>query len=199
MVGTSRVLREAGWEVVFQEQVGCALLEHARSALATEAYDWGADVLLFVDDDVVITNPERALGLVEAAHQLQSMVAAPVLISGGAKYNVTFLEPDPFEPLRLVKAKDCGMGCTAVSRHVLERIIEADLVGPRVTFAEGWPKLWPFFRSILNEHVWLGEDTSFTYYALQALGTDHVWADTRCQPQHWGMQLVLPRAGKWVQ
>lgn len=187
MVQVSATLKEAGHEVVFIQQVGCALLEHGRSSLATEAHDWGADVQLFVDDDVVVTNPGSVVGLVEAAMD-DKLVVAPVLIGGGSRYNVTMLEPEPFKPPRLVRAgADCGMGCTAISRRCITEVVRYWNM-QRVTFLDGGPKVWPLFRSFLDEKEWLGEDTSFAQRVGEAMGEGCIFADTRCQPQHWGMQ-----------
>ena len=179
-------MRELGHELVFFQQVGCALLEHGRSSISTEAYEWGAEVQLFVDDDVVIGSPDSVIRLCEEAMKRESLVAAPTLISGGSRFNVSFLEENPFDPRRVVKASHCGMGCTAFHLSVVDRIVRYyDM--KKVTFLEGKPKVLPLFRSILNDAVWLGEDTSFCHRAIESSGEEHVWADTRCMPTHWGI------------
>lgn len=180
-------MKEVGYELVFFQQVGCALLEHGRSSIATEAHDWGADVQLFVDDDVVLGEPKSVVRLCEEALERRSLVAAPVPIRGGTRYNVTFLEDKPFEPRRVVKGTDCGMGCTAFHRSVVERVVEQYEM-KRVVFVEGNPKIWPLFRSLLTEEAWLGEDTSFTHRVIKSSSEEHVWVDTRCCPTHWGFQ-----------
>ena len=187
LIGVAAALRDRGHEVLFFQPRPSALLEHTRSAIASDAHDWGAAVQLFIDDDVVPLNPHSVARLVEAAAELESLVAAPTLIGGGERYNLTFLEENPFDPPRLVKAAHCGMGLTAISREVFNNII-VDSELEKVTFVAGQPRIWPFFRSILTADVWMGEDTSFTMRACEAMRTDHVWADTRCLPQHWGYQ-----------
>lgn len=187
MIALSQALSAEGHTPVFHRQTGCALIEHARSALATAAHEWGADVQLFIDDDVTPTYPLQVVQMAEHASRLESIVAAPTLIGGGTRFNTTFLEPNPFHPRRLVKSADCGMGCTAIARSVFDAIRHHSSMD-QVMVVEGQPHVWPFFRSILGDGVWMGEDTSFVERAKQALGASHIWADTGCVTEHWGMR-----------
>lgn len=167
-----------------------SLLEHGRSMIASTAIDEGADVVLWVDDDITFL-PEDGMLLCEGAMEKKSLVSAAVSIKGAGALNVTF-KPGQwvwfFKNGGLYEIETAGTGFEAVHRDCFNAL-EGEL--GRVEVAIGGPLVVPYFRCLITEGTdgirrWHGEDTSFAL-KLGSMGFT-LWADTRVRCQHWGLQ-----------
>lgn len=166
---------------------GCSMLEMARSSLAGIALRDGADVVFFVDDDMVYS-PIDAMRMIEEAH------ARKALVGGVAsqrkplgKMNIKLLEPavgaslTMFEGGELVEVAAVGLGIAAIDRSVFERLNQ-DL--PEIHDLED-NMTRPYFMTLIREGWWLGEDTSFCV-RLRELNIP-IFIDTRARVGHRGL------------
>lgn len=175
-------LRDAGFEQCYFYVPGTALLEHVRSKIACDALDWGAEVLLWVDDDITF-DPQEAVKLVRGALLTQSMVAGVCALRGASRVNVAFTEKNKkvrfFNGGGINKVDNAGCGMTAIHRSVFERLREE--WEPVVIYDQ---VRTPYYRTRFWDGAWPGEDYSFsrlmTHCGLQP------YADTSIHVTHHG-------------
>lgn len=170
---------------------GSSLLEHTRSELATKFYDKEDashdDVLLFVDSDMTF-EPASLLELCKEAHQ-RSAIVGGVSMSKKPLGEVNTRFEDESERIGFFAAGDVipvkriGTGVMAIPRMVLGAIVQHDPHCQKVTLTHG-NEVYPFFRSLIINGMWWGEDMSFCYRAQQA-GCS-IFADTRARIGHRG-------------
>lgn len=180
MARLQRGLEDAGHTVLQFRLQDCSLIEHARSWVATAAYDSGADVLFWADDDVEFGS--EAMLLIEGALETKSLVAAPVTVRGGSALNVAFVDNIRVKFIKHGKRREVtgiGLALAAVHRQVFERI-EASM--PARPKALGGEPCVPFFKSFIADGYWFGEDKAF---CLRAMATgSKLWCDTRVRTKH---------------
>lgn len=190
-------LREAGYDPLIFRTRGLSLLEQARSIIATSALDWGADVLFWVDDDIVFQPDDavrliRTLGTVVDGAAIESIGAVCSTKRPGSPMNagldtdhVTF-----FRGGRLERVEGhIGLGMVAHSRSIYEHLIAKGM--RRVRVNDDGVEVWPFFRSRIEDvtngcthRVWYGEDVTFSRRLIEIGVT--TWADTRIRTIHRG-------------
>lgn len=181
---------QAAEDVKYQvvRAAGSSLLEHTRCELATRFYqDTDADVLLWVDSDMVIRDPEAVLQMCREAHERQGIVGALSMVKRPlGSLNALFM-PDQgsircFSQGEVYAIQNIGTGLCAVSRAVLKAVIEnseADLVS-----LQSGACVWTFYRSMVVEGAWWGEDMSFCLRARRSQMP--VFVDTRVRVGHRG-------------
>ena len=209
VVLTVAKLRELGEEATIYRTRGHSLLEQARSGIASKAYEWGADVLLWVDDDIVF-EPEDAVRLIHTLSREQP--EATPTISTDLSTSVSRVDvigavcstKRPGAPINagldakkatfyagggLARVKGhLGLGLTAHARHVYTAMMTKL---PKVILNNEGLIGWPFYRSVLAPSKdpaeplnWLGEDVTFHQRAVR-MGMK-LWADTRIRTIHRG-------------
>ncbi len=177
------LLSDSGFEQQYFYLPGSALLEHTRSIIAHDALEWGAEVLLWIDDDVTF-NPSEALKLVRGALATRSLVAGVCALRSGDKVNVNF--QDQIRGYRfytggeVVKVTHAGLGMTAIHRDVYD-LLAQDMPQDIVIYDK---IRTPYYRSQFWDKTWPGEDFSFSRlmqeYGLQS------YADTNVRAVHHG-------------
>ena len=179
---------------------GSSLLEHVRCELATRFYcDTEADVLLWLDSDMVFEDPEQIFQMCHAAYQFKAVVGALSITKRphgqiNARFKPYQSEVDCYSNGQLVPIDNIGTGLCAVSRDVFDRV--KPLV--KKAYLQQGLEVLCFYRSLIIDGVWWGEDTSFCYMARQA-GCP-VFADTRVRVGHRGMYAYhLEDAGSSVE
>lgn len=175
-------LRDAGFEQCYFYVPGTALLEHVRSKIAHDALEWGAEVILWVDDDITFDPPE-AIKLVKGALATQSLVAGVCALRDGQRVNVSFTEPEKpvtfYQGGGIVKVDNAGCGMTAVHRSVYERL--AQEWEPVIIWDK--PRI-PHYRTRFWDGAWPGEDYSFS--RLMGQCGLQPYADTSVRATHHG-------------
>jgi hypothetical protein len=162
-------------------------IDMARSQLSTMALAHGADVVVFIDKDILF-DPLDVERLAMQARETRGIVGAPYsqrrmgagvvgAIDPGPNGDVTFFEGGGLYPTLGV----IGMGFTAIHRHVFE------LLDPLPEYAlrsaqEG--VLRPYFQKLVVDGYWLKEDASFCHAARQAGAS--LMMDTRIRVKHLG-------------
>lgn len=170
---------------------GCSLIEHSRSLIATEAYLGDADVLLWLDDDMIF-DADQVLTMCFEAIERNAIVGAVASTKGmGGQCNTKFLPGVHtvkfFEPGSVQQVHTIGAGICAVSHNTLHDVAGQllDKYGA-VTDANG-SELIPFHKSVIHQGMTWGEDTSF---CLRAGWAGHnTYADTRVRALHKGDHL----------
>jgi len=161
-------------------------IEEARSLLAFSGIAHGADVLFFIDSDVLF-DPMDVERLAEQARVGRGIVGAPYShrkmgtgFVGGIDPVVTevvFGEGGQIYPATGV----IGMGFTAIHRSVFERLDALAEYGV-VNSVEG--PMRPYFKRLVVGGYWLREDASFCHAARQ-VGAQ-TWVDSRIRVKHLG-------------
>lgn len=175
------LLDKEGYEHSYMRVPGGALLEHVRSIMAHDSMEWGADVLLWIDDDVTF-DPYEAVKLVQGAIETESLVACVVALRCGTRVNVAFEDDTDIDfgpDGGLVKAKQVGCGFTAIHRKVFERVAE---VRKPVVIVDKYRV--PYYRTEFVDDTWPGEDFYFSHLA-KTLGLQP-YADTSVRAIHHG-------------
>lgn len=121
-----------GYELKMNPLVQLAILPHGRNVLLQEAYDWGADVVLSVDDDMIFM-PDDAFKLI--SYVTDSNVVDDMrdqdVVSGVYKYknekNVTVGHAlkDGETRGELMEMDLVGMGFAAISRRCLDEMMKS--------------------------------------------------------------------------
>lgn len=176
------LLKEAGFEQMYLQFPGGSLLEHGRSIIANDALGWGAEVILWVDDDITFA-PEEAVKLVRACLETQSLVAGVCALRGGDRINVDPAEKGKglkfYKGGSLIKVNSAGLGMTAVHRSVYERLRQE--WDPVIIYDK---TRIPYYRTRFWDGTWPGEDYSFTRL-MSECGLQS-YADTTIRAVHHG-------------
>lgn len=178
---------------------GHTQIDMARSFLATLALAHGADVVVFIDHDVLF-DPLDVEVLAETARERRAVVGAPYskrapgagIVGKFHPGEVTFGEGGGIyeSPGAL------GMGFTAIHRSVFERLDQNPEYAVRGS-ADG--PIRPYFMKLVVDSIWLHEDASFCH-AARAAGAETL-IDTRIRVQHIGdypyqIEDAIPRQPK---
>ncbi len=160
-------------------------IDMARSYLATMALDHGADVMVFVDHDILF-EPLDVERLAEVAREQRGIVGAPYskrkmgagVVGGIEAGEVTFFEGGGLYP-----APGCiGMGFTAIHRDVFTKLDALQEYAP-VNSQSGVMR--PYFKKLVVNDYWLNEDASFCHAAREAGAP--LMIDTRIRVKHLGL------------
>lgn len=159
-------------------------IDMARSQLATMALDHGADVMVFIDDDMLF-DPLDVERLAEVARETRGIVGAPYskrkmgagVVGGIDTGEVTF-----FEGGNLYPVPGCiGMGFTAIHRDVCTKL---DTLQDYALINSQEGVLRPYFKKLVVGGYWLKEDASFCHAVRQAGAS--LMIDTRIRVKHLG-------------
>jgi len=162
-------------------------IDMARSYLADTGLSHGADVVVFIDDDMLF-DPLDVERLASVARETHGVVGAPYsqrkmgagvvgAIDPGESGEVIFFEGGGLCPTLGV----IGMGFTAIHRHVFE-LLDGLPNYAAVNSQEGIMR--PYFQKIAVDGFWLKEDASFCHVARLAGAS--LMIDTRIRVQHLG-------------
>ena len=177
-------LQQSGLLVI--ETRGSAHIDIARSHLACAALGLEADVVVFIDHDILFESSDVER-LANVARETRGVVAVPYstrmmggsVVGGIAPYveSVIFYEGGGLYPATDV----LGMGFTAIHRDVFELM---DLLPEYALVDSMEGPMRPYFQKRIVDGYWMGEDASFCHFARVAGGTTTV--DTRIRVKHLG-------------
>lgn len=164
-------------------------IDVARSLLSCRALEQGADVTLFIDDDMIF-DPHDIEPLAESARATRGIVGAAYSQrkpAGGvvgafdapSSGPATFFDGGGLLP---VSSGPLGMGFTAIHRDVYTKI---DLLLEYQTVQSDEGPMRPYFQKLItDEGYWLKEDGSFCHTARETGSSLHV--DSRIRVFHVG-------------
>lgn len=179
------------FDYAFQMEAG---VDRSRSIQATKFLEESdADVLLFLDDDILY-NLEEVPRIVEDAIEKQSIVCGPYSKKAeGGQMNCVPLHTEDIKLGPNGKLMEICWGATgfmAIPRNVLASMA----VGVRKAKIEDDLAVYPFFLPMLYEAggdlIWLSEDYAFCARAREK--GFKIWMDTRCQIGHIGNKIYVP-------
>lgn len=154
-----RPLRDAGYDVRAEQEIGCPYISEARAKLVRKALDAKADHIMFIDYDLS-WEPE---GLLELLATPGDVVAGTYRFKDDEERYMGVLEDGPHDrPLvrddGCIKAQCVPAGFLKITPKVVERFMEVypDLIyGPRYS---PWVDL---FNHGAHKGSWWGEDYAF--------------------------------------
>lgn len=161
-------------------------IDVARSLLACSALAHGADVVVFIDHDILFDpmdveplaeEARKCRGIVGAAYAQRRMGAGIVGGIDPSVEEVVFGEGGKLYPAVGV----IGMGFTAIHRAAFE-LLDALPEYAEVNSSDGTMR--PYFRTLIVNGYWLHEDASFCHAVRTAGGATLV--DTRIRLKHLG-------------
>lgn len=165
---------------------GCTQIDIGRSYLATVALQHGAEVVVFIDDDMEFV-PGDVPKLADVVRETRGVAGAPYSPRkmgapqvGG--FDSDLLEAGFFASGGLYLASGViGMGFTAIHRDVFERLDALPEYAVRRT--QDGP-VRPYFKKLVVDGFWLHEDASFCHAARQVGVITQL--DTRIRVKHVG-------------
>lgn len=176
-----RALRAAGTEHL--ERRGIQYIDQARSILIEDGRAAGADVVVFIDHDMVFL-AEDVERLAQVAREEQAVVAVtyPRHTIGGStpvgKFAATVAEVIFYEGGGLYEAEVVGMGFTAIPLAALGAL---DHLPVRRNYGYN-VKVRSYFHSIMDDEFVYGDDVSFSRRFRAAGG--QLLFDTRIRVLH---------------
>jgi hypothetical protein len=179
-----RLKHEQGLLVL--ETRGHSHIDMARSLLATTALAHGADVVFFIDHDMLF-EPDDVGQLAELARETRGVVGSVYSQRRMGGSLVGSFSPKTTEAVfykggGLYESTGAiGMGFTAIHRDVFERLDQSAEYA-EVNSQDGLIR--PYFKKLVVAGYWFQEDGSFCHAARQAGATTHV--DTRFRVKHQG-------------
>lgn len=176
----------------FLKLTGHPYIDQARCLLAERALAAGAEVVFFIDHDIIFS-PEDVWLLAEEAHARMSVVSGLYLVRRQGGPAIVSLDPIPdviwcYKSGGLYPCSQLPGGFTAIPRAVLEGMqVDTALLGNGTTRVRLW-----FFNDPLplerpdgsKESLWTGEDTRFSHRVRQA--GFKMFVDTRPKLFHKG-------------
>jgi hypothetical protein len=166
-----------------------ALLDHARGMLVTDWYlHSNDDVFVMVDDDIAFL-PADVLQLV---NRNVDMVSATYPSRLGQTLTGMPLDPgmdaSVFEGTELIELARAGMGCIAIRREVITRIVGV----MEDCYAENGHAFWPFFLPFVRDRKYTGEDMAFCARVRET--GSHIWLDPQVRVAHMSGELPVTMA-----
>lgn len=163
-----------------------AQIDIARSLLASTALANGADVVVFIDHDILFepTDVEKLADIARETHGVVGAIYSERKLGGrmvgGISPQVTELVA--YEGGGLYPAVGVvGMGFTAIHHEAFERLHALPEYAPRRS-QDG--DLRPYFQKLVVDGYWMHEDASFCHVVRQQGGRTDL--DTRFRVQHVG-------------
>lgn len=172
--------------VLVMQTRGSSQIDMARSHLAAMAMAHGADVVVFIDHDILF-DPLDVERLADVARVARGIVGAPYAQRAMGAGVVGGLDPEVGEVVFFEggglypSAGAIGMGFTAIHREVFEKLNTLPEYA-QVLSQEGL--LRPYFKKLVVNGYWLKEDASFCHAARQVGVSTQI--DTRIRVKHWG-------------
>lgn len=185
-------------------EVGCPYISGARATCLRKAMKWGADVFVFIDDDVS-WQPEDLIALIEAPGDVVGGTYR-FKVDGDPKYMGRCCLGSNNLPLvregdEAIQAICLPAGFLKVTRAGIERFMAAF---PELTInADGEGDSPDLFNHGAHKGVWFGEDYAFCrrwgelggdIWLLPKLQLDHNGADGRVWPGNFHQQLLADGA-----
>ena len=179
-------------KITVQDIEGDALIARSRGRMATGFLKSDAEVLLFLDDDIVYEPQDiQKMLLCQKQYDLDIVGAAyAIKDEQNPNFAIRTLNDGEFvfgKKGSIIEVMYISAGCMAVKRRVFEKMIEAEMV--HLCHPDS-AKYYPFFigqEKVLNgKWTDLSEDWSFCEKARQ-LGF-RVWCDTTIKLHHIGLK-----------
>jgi glycosyltransferase involved in cell wall biosynthesis len=190
MVRTVQRLRDI--EIAWFRVVGSSILPDARAHCVAQALEWGADKVVFIDDDISWQPMD-----------FRFLVAHPVTICCGAylvrptnlddyavkrKLAIQVLEKRASDENGLVEIDGGGFGFIRINRRVFEEVDVGPLQFPGENSLNPYLRDWFAYRKT-DKDVRIGEDFSFCYAAREA--GHPIWLDPAIRLGHHAGALVF--------
>lgn len=166
-----------------------ALLDHARGVLVSAWFRETTDsALLMIDDDIEFSPSEAAALMGRLNSPGVDIVSAVYPARLGQTLTGAPLDPNATWPEdnSLIELDRCGMGCLAVTRRAIQKMIESEeLLDEGAISGSFWPLFMPFARN----RRYIGEDTAFGVRAREA-GL-RIWLDPQVSVRHLSGELPV--------
>ncbi len=194
--------RAAGYG--FEKLVNHPYIDQARCILAERALQAGAEVVLFIDHDIVFSH-EDILPMALEAHQRRAVISGLYLVRTVGGVAVVTLDPSVseiqcFRGGGIYPAEQLPGGFTAIPRAILEEMpIKSALLGNGTTRVRLWffnDPLW-IERDGEEIGIWGGEDMRFSQRARDA--GYPLFVDTRPRLLHKGSHKFALEDGVLLQ
>jgi hypothetical protein len=170
-----------------------AMIDRSRSIQATIFLESDADVLLFLDDDILY-NLEEVPRIIEDAIEKQSVVCGPYSKKeeGGRLACVPLKTEDITmgNGGKLMEICWGGTGFMVIPRIVFEALAKTLPRAKVKSDLAVYPFFLPFLHEVDGDLIWLSEDYAFCERARQK--GFKIWMDTRCQIGHMGNKIYVP-------
>lgn len=163
-------------------------IDKARSVLTSAAYQRGANVVLWVDDDILFT-PSEIVEVVLQAHSRQSIVGAVAALKSpgaglgvqfeGGPQDITFFGGGCVRPCHAI-----GTSLMAIPYEVLRQVAILVCEQHGVLYGSDGAQLFPFFLPFIEDGIWNQEDYAFCARS-RACGNP-LYVDTRVRLEHVG-------------
>lgn len=155
------VVKAAGWEEAYVQELGCPYISHARATLTRRALDAGADVVVYLDYDLS-WDPGDLLKLLETPGDV---------VAGLYRYKKDEEEymgawhtrPDTKPILRAsdgcIRGYRVPAGFLKVTREAIRRIMREH---PELVYGDPEHPSVDLFQHGAHKGVWYGEDMAFS-------------------------------------
>jgi hypothetical protein len=88
----------------------------------------------------------------------------------------------------LIEAARLGMGCIAIRREVISRLVAVT----QDCYAENGQAFWPFFLPEIRQRRYVGEDMAFCNRVRET--GSHIWLDPQVRVAHLSSELPVTMA-----
>lgn len=153
-------LDEAGIEHAAVEERGCPYISSARATTLRKALDWGADAVIFLDDDMS-WQPDALLKLIQTKGDVVS--GAYRFKCEEEKYMGRLFEDEQGRPIvredGCVKAEWIPAGFLKVTKEAVNHFMGAY---PELVYGPRYKPLVDLFNHGAFEGLWWGEDYAFS-------------------------------------
>lgn len=155
------LIKEAGYEEAYVQEVGCPYISHARATMTRKALDVGADIIVYIDYDLSF-RPEDLLNLIRTEGDV---------VAGTYRYKKDEEEymgchkvnPDNTPRLTIdnmaIQATRIPAGFLKITRNTIRRIMKAY---PELIYGDLERPSIDLFHHGAHDGVWYGEDMAFS-------------------------------------
>lgn len=183
------VLDGAGIEHAYVTEIGCPYISHARATMTRKALDAGADVILYLDDDVS-WQPDALARLIETD---SDVVAGLYRYKKDDEEYMGALQQNPLDHRPIVRSDGAIKGFRVpggflkVTRHAIRRIMRAH---PELVYGDPERPSVDLFQHGAHEGVWYGEDMAFSRRWIDLGG--EIWIVPNLNIDHHSVDQVFP-------
>lgn len=188
-IPAAQVLKEAGYDVGFSQEVGCPYISHARSTMLRKALDKKADIIVFIDYDLSF-DADALLKLV----QTEGDVVAGLYrfkYDDREEYMGALLSGPGFMPIvradGCIKANRVPAGFLKITRNGVNRFMKAY---PHLVYGEASMPSVDIFNHGAHEGQWWGEDFAFSRNWIDCGG--EIWVVPDLNLDHHSSITVYP-------
>lgn len=155
------LIRSAGWEEAYVQELGCPYISHARATMTRKALDAGADVVVYIDYDLS-WRPQDLLTLIETEGEV---------VAGTYRYKKDEEEymgsiKEGLDNRPFVRKSDGAIrgfrvpaGFLKVTRSAIRKIM---LSYPELVYGHPESPSVDLFQHGAHKGVWYGEDMAFS-------------------------------------